>query len=67
MTNDGLLTLWLFGTIEENVLSMVFEEIGSIFDVWTPLEQQLLPIIIGNEGNLKNMLIGVKKSSHSIK
>lgn len=30
MTNDGLLTLWLFGTIEENVLSMVFEEIGSI-------------------------------------
>ena len=52
--------------MKEDVPSMVFEEAGTVFDLWTSLEQQLLPITIENEGNLKSMLMGIKKDSCSI-
>lgn len=32
VTNDGLLTSWLLGSMEEDVFSMVFEEAGTTFD-----------------------------------
>ena len=67
VTNDGLLTSWLIGSMKEDFLSMVFEEWGYAFDLWTSLEQQLFPIAINKEGNLKIMLMGIKKGSRSIK
>ena len=51
--------------MKEDVPSMVFEEAGTVFDLWTSLEQ-LLPITIEKQGNLKSMLMGIKKGSHSI-
>ena len=44
---------------------MVFE-VGTVFDVWMSFEQQLLLVTIEKEGNLKNMLMGIKKGSHWI-
>lgn len=51
--------------MKEDVLSTVFEEAGTAFDLWTSLEQ-LLPITIEKQGNLKRMLMGIKKGSRSI-
>ena len=52
--------------MEEDVLSTVFGETGTAFNIWTSLEQQLLPITIENEGNLESMLMKIKKGSRSI-
>ncbi|KAK2663956.1 hypothetical protein Ddye_002530 [Dipteronia dyeriana] len=59
--NDGLLASWLLGTMKEDILSMVIEEANTAYEVWTSLEQQLLPVTVEKEGNLKNMLMRIKK------
>ncbi|KAI3463824.1 hypothetical protein Pfo_020487 [Paulownia fortunei] len=66
LTNDGLLTSWLLGTMTEDILSIVFGEVETAFDLWTSLEQQLLPVTIEKEGNLKNLLMVIRKGSCSL-
>ena len=64
ISNDGLLTSWLLGTMKEDVLSMIGGE--TAYELWTSLEEQLLPVTVEKERNLKNMLITVKKGSQSL-
>ncbi|KAK2662672.1 hypothetical protein Ddye_001246 [Dipteronia dyeriana] len=66
ITNDGLLTSWLLRTIKEDILSMVIDEADTAYEVWTSLEQQLLPVTVEKKDNLKKKLIGIKKGSRSI-
>ncbi|KAF2294273.1 hypothetical protein GH714_008816 [Hevea brasiliensis] len=62
--NDGLLTSWLLGTMKEDVLSIINGETSN--EIWTPIEEQLMPAIIEKERNLKIMLMTIKKESRSL-
>lgn len=65
LTNDGLIISWLLGTIKEEVQPSVTED-STAYDVWSSLEEQLLPITVEKEGLLKNMLMTIKKGSKSL-
>nr|GMD97742.1 Retrovirus-related Pol polyprotein from transposon RE1 [Ipomoea batatas] len=65
LTNDGLLISWLLGTIKEEAQPSIAED-ATAYDVWSSLEEQLLPITIEKEGLLKNMLMTIKKGSQSL-
>nr|GMD84145.1 Retrovirus-related Pol polyprotein from transposon RE1 [Ipomoea batatas] len=65
LTNDGLLISWLLGTIKEEAQPSIAED-ATAYDVWSSLEEQLLPITIEKEGLLKNMLMTIKKGSRSL-
>ncbi|KAF2322319.1 hypothetical protein GH714_011220 [Hevea brasiliensis] len=62
--NDGLLTLWLLGTMKKDVLRIINGE--TTYEIWTSIEEQLLPATIEKERNLKNMLMTIKKGSRSL-
>ena len=65
MINDGLLTFWLLGIMNEDIISSIFG-LETAYEVWILLEQQLLPMTIEKEGHLKNMLMTIKKGSRSL-
>lgn len=50
----------------KEVISTIYEEDNTAFEVWLALAQQLLPNTVEKEGNLKNMLVGIKKGSCSL-
>ena len=56
LTNDGLLISWLFGIIKEETQPSIVED-ATAYDMWSYLEEQLLPIMI--------MLMTIKKRSRS--
>ena len=64
-TNDGLLISWLLGTIKEEAQPSVAED-ATAYDVWSSLEEQLLPTTIDKEGLLKTLLMTIKKGSKSL-
>ena len=63
--NDVLLTSWLLRTMKEEMLSSILDA-KMAYQVWTYLEEQLLPTTIKKEGLLKNMLVTIKKGSRSL-
>ena len=65
LTNDGLLISWFLGTIKEEAQPSIAKD-ATAYDVWSSLEEQLLPITIEKEGLLKNMLMTIKKGSKSL-
>ncbi|XP_012851642.1 PREDICTED: uncharacterized protein LOC105971340 [Erythranthe guttata] len=65
IVNDGLLLSWLCGTMNEEMLSSIFDA-GTVRQLWKSLEEQLLPITIEKEGNMKNMFMTIKKGSRSL-
>ncbi|XP_012856951.1 PREDICTED: uncharacterized protein LOC105976216 [Erythranthe guttata] len=63
--NDGLLLSWLCGTMNEEMLSSIFDA-ETARQLWKSLEEQLLPITIEKERNMKNMFMTIKKGSRSL-
>nr|GLL27111.1 hypothetical protein L195_g010371 [Ipomoea trifida] len=51
--------------IKEEAQPSIAED-ATTYDVWSSLEEQLLPITIEKEGLLKNMLMTIKKGSRSL-
>ena len=67
INNDGLIISWIFGTIKEEMQSSVLEaESTTAYQIWTSLEEQLLPITVEKEGLLKNMIVTSKKGSRTL-
>ncbi|KAF7827659.1 Retrovirus-related Pol polyprotein from transposon RE1 [Senna tora] len=64
VTNDGLLTSWLLGTMKEEVLTMINGD--TAYEIWTSIEEQLLPATVEKARWLKNMFMTIKKGSRSL-
>lgn len=61
-TNDSLLTSWLLGSMKEGVISFLFEEANTGYEVWTSQRTKASPFsTVDKEGNLKHMLMNVRK------
>ncbi|CAJ2674541.1 unnamed protein product [Trifolium pratense] len=64
ITNDGLLCSWLLGTMKEEVLTIIDGD--TAYEIWTSIEEQLLPATIEKARSLKNMLMTIKKGSRTL-
>jgi len=64
ITNDGLLSSWLLGTMKEEVLTMINGD--TAYEIWTSIKEQLLPATIEKARSLKNMLMTIKKGSRTL-
>ena len=62
INNDSLLTSWLLGNMTEEVLGMVIGE-ESAYEVWSSLQEQLLPMTREKVVHLTDQLQSLKKGS----
>lgn len=52
--------------MKEEVMSLILAEDSTAYQIWTSIEEQLLPITVEKEGHLKIMLMNLRKGTKSL-